>query len=118
MSGKGNTSGKPCFFFLCFFHFPQVQKATVSESSAYLKQELPSTFSVTFYPYFTFSVTFYLYFTFSVTFYPYFTFFFLLLVCGVTGILEPATFDKHSTCWQHRFPLLSKHAAFRTYFSE
>ena len=54
--------------FLCFFHFPQVQKATVSESSAYLKQELPSAFSVTFYLYFTFSVTFYPYLTFFFTF--------------------------------------------------
>ena len=48
------TSGKPCFFFSHFFHFPQVQKVTVPESIAYLKKEIPSTFWVTFYLYFTF----------------------------------------------------------------
>jgi len=69
--GPGVHQENPVFSFhafSCFFYFPQVQKATVPESSAYFKQELPSTFSVTFYLYFTFSVTFYPYFTFFFTF--------------------------------------------------
>jgi len=62
------TSARPCFYFLCFFYLPQVEKVPIPESIVYFIKEIPSTFRVTFYVYFTFFLTFYLCFTFFLLF--------------------------------------------------